>query len=137
MGQAIVPAAGFQPASPCRNTAAARIGCPTITHRESAFIDQLIAAAVHVRRVVSDCATSGATTTVPANRIDPMAAPIPQVTLEQFNTRYRHLHLLHAAVDYWAAQNPAEAVVINATRGTQLTWSELQQGSMALAAGAE
>jgi hypothetical protein len=57
-----------------------------------------------------------------------MAAPIPQVTLEQFNTRYRHLHLLHAAVDYWAAQKPDEAVVIDATRGTQLTWWNCSKG---------
>jgi fatty-acyl-CoA synthase len=62
-----------------------------------------------------------------------MAPPIPQVTLEQFETEYRHLHLLHAAVDHWAARTPNDAVVINATRGTRLTWADLQRGSMALA----
>jgi len=62
-----------------------------------------------------------------------MTPPIPQVTLEQFENEYRHLHLLHAAVDYWAARKPEEAVVINATRGTGLTWAALQRGSMALA----
>ena len=59
--------------------------------------------------------------------------PIPQVTLSQFDTEYRGLHLIHAAVDHWAARKPDEAVVVNATRGTKLTWSELQRGSMALA----
>jgi hypothetical protein len=66
-----------------------------------------------------------------------MAAPIPQVSVDRFDSEFPHLHLLHAAVDYWAAQKPDEAVVINATRGTQLTWAELQRGSMALAGGAE
>ena len=56
------------------------------------------------------------------------------VTLEQFENEYQNRHLIHAAVDYWAARNPDEPAVINATRGTQLTWAELRQGSLALAA---
>jgi acyl-CoA synthetase (AMP-forming)/AMP-acid ligase II len=62
-----------------------------------------------------------------------MAPSVPQVTLEQFETEYRGLHLLHAAVDHWAARRPGDVLVINATRGTRLTWAELQRGSMALA----
>lgn len=58
----------------------------------------------------------------------------PQVTLHQFETEYADRHLLHAAVDHWAAHNPTGAAVLNATRGTSLTWAELQRGSMALAA---
>ena len=60
--------------------------------------------------------------------------PAPQVTLEQFETEYRHRHLIHAAVDHWAAQRPGDAAILNASRGTGLTWAELQRGSMALAA---
>ena len=55
------------------------------------------------------------------------------VTLEQFETDYQDRHLIHAAVDYWAARKPDEPAVVNATRGTQLTWAEMQRGSMALA----
>ena len=61
-----------------------------------------------------------------------MTPPIPQVTIEEFE-KYRELHLLHAALDHWAARRPSDVLVINATRGTQLTWAELQRGSMALA----
>jgi len=59
--------------------------------------------------------------------------PIPQVTLEQFETEFRERHLIHSALDWWAAKKPDEAVIVNGTRGTLLTWSELQDGSMALA----
>ena len=60
--------------------------------------------------------------------------PAPQVTLEQFEVEYRHRHLIHAAVDHWAAQRPDDAAILNASRGSKLTWAELQRGSMALAA---
>ena len=60
--------------------------------------------------------------------------PIPQVTLEQFETEYRGRHLIHAAVDWWAALQPDGAAIVNATRGTTLTWSDLESGSMAIAA---
>jgi acyl-CoA synthetase (AMP-forming)/AMP-acid ligase II len=36
-------------------------------------------------------------------------------------------------VDYWAGRNPDGAAIVNATRGTTLTWRQLQRGSMALA----
>jgi len=62
-----------------------------------------------------------------------MQPTIPQVTIGEFDTRYRELHLLHAAVDYWAARKPHDEIVVNATRGTRLTWADLQRGSMALA----
>lgn len=61
-----------------------------------------------------------------------MAAAIPQVTLDQFE---KHgLHLIHEAVDHWAARKPHGAAVVNATRGTDLTWRDLQRGSLAVAA---
>lgn len=58
---------------------------------------------------------------------------VPSVTLEQFESDYRDRRLLHSALDYHAARTPHEPAVINATRGTRLTWSELQQASMLLA----
>ena len=60
--------------------------------------------------------------------------PAPQVTLEQFEAGYRDRHLIHAAVDHWAAQRPGDIAILNASRGTRLTWVELQRGSVALAA---
>ncbi len=62
-----------------------------------------------------------------------MEIPIPQVTLDQYENEYRGRHLLHAAVDYWAAVNADEPAIFNATRGTQLTWGDLQRQSMGLA----
>ena len=61
-----------------------------------------------------------------------MAPAIPQVTLEQFEAHGRHL--IHQAVDHWAALQPDRAAVVNATRGTELTWRELKRASLALAA---
>jgi acyl-CoA synthetase (AMP-forming)/AMP-acid ligase II len=60
--------------------------------------------------------------------------PIPQVTLEQFENEYRGFHLLHDVLDHHAATRPDEPAVLNATSGTELTWRQLQQGSLALAA---
>jgi acyl-CoA synthetase (AMP-forming)/AMP-acid ligase II len=59
--------------------------------------------------------------------------PIPQVTLQQYEQEYQGLHSIHAAVDYWAERRPDDAAIVNATRGTTLTWRQLQRGSMALA----
>ncbi len=61
------------------------------------------------------------------------APPIPQVTLDEYE---RHpLHSVCAAIDKWAAERPDDYAIINATRGTTLTWSELQRSSRAVAAG--
>jgi acyl-CoA synthetase (AMP-forming)/AMP-acid ligase II len=61
-----------------------------------------------------------------------MTPPIPQVTLDEYENH--PLHLLHAAVDYWAARRPSDPAIRNATRGTQLTWQDLRLGSLAVAA---
>ena len=55
------------------------------------------------------------------------------VTLEQFETKYAGRHLIHAAVDYRAARKPDGIAIVNATRGTTLTWAELRSGSMRMA----
>jgi acyl-CoA synthetase (AMP-forming)/AMP-acid ligase II len=62
-----------------------------------------------------------------------MKPPIPQITLEQYENDYRDRHLIHHAVDYWAAQVPDGIAIVNATRGTRLTWSDLQGLSVAYA----
>ncbi len=59
--------------------------------------------------------------------------PVPQVTLEQWESEYSDRHLLHGVVDYWADRKPNDAAIVNATQGTQLTWKELQFDSLALA----
>jgi fatty-acyl-CoA synthase len=59
--------------------------------------------------------------------------PIPQVSLSQYEQEHRERHLIHGAVDYWALRRPEDAAIVNATRGTTLTWRQLQLGSMALA----
>jgi acyl-CoA synthetase (AMP-forming)/AMP-acid ligase II len=61
-----------------------------------------------------------------------IASPIPQVTLAEYENQ--PLHLIHAAVDHWASIRPGDAAVLNATRGTRLTWDDLRRGSMAIAA---
>ena len=43
--------------------------------------------------------------------------------------------LLHSVVDHWAAIRPGAAAILNATRGTRLTWDDLRRGSLAVAAG--
>src|SRR5574338_1301488 len=60
--------------------------------------------------------------------------PIPQVTLDQYELDYADRHLIHAAVDYWARKKPDEPAIINASRGTQLTWAGLRDASHRLAA---
>ena len=61
------------------------------------------------------------------------APPIPQVTLQEYEKQ--PLRLLHSVVDYWAALRPGDAAIVNATRGTRVTWEELRRGSLAVAAG--
>lgn len=68
-----------------------------------------------------------------ADRILHMTPGIPRVTLAQFEEDYRDRHLIHTAVDYWAARNPDGLAVVNATRGSTLTWAELQRLSIAYA----
>ncbi len=63
-----------------------------------------------------------------------MPEPIPQVTLEQFETEYRDRQLIHRAVDWWAARQPGNPAIVNSTRGTTLTWADLERGSVAIAA---
>ena len=49
------------------------------------------------------------------------SAPIPQVELREYEQSA--VHLVHAMVDRWAAERPDDAAILNATRGTRLTWA--------------
>lgn len=60
--------------------------------------------------------------------------PLPNCTLAQYETEYRERHLIHGAVDYWAARRPEAPALINATRDTTTDWATLQRMSLALAA---
>lgn len=55
------------------------------------------------------------------------------VTLAQFDHEYRDFHLLDRAVDYWAALKPDAPAILNATRGTELSWAQLRDGSRVIA----
>jgi acyl-CoA synthetase (AMP-forming)/AMP-acid ligase II len=61
-----------------------------------------------------------------------LAPSIAQVTPAEFERQ--PLRLIHAAVDRWAAIRPGDAAILNATRGTRLSWDDLRRGSMAVAA---
>lgn len=55
------------------------------------------------------------------------------ITLALYEREYAPRHLLHGVLDYWAAIKPFAPAVINATRSTTLTWSELNELSRVLA----
>ena len=55
------------------------------------------------------------------------------VTTEEFESDYREFHLLHNAIDHWAAVNPDGLAIINATRGATLTWRQFRDASLAMA----
>lgn len=57
--------------------------------------------------------------------------PIPQVTLSEYEDQ--PLHLVHSVLDYWAGRRPSGAAILNATRGSRLSWEDLRLGSLAVA----
>ncbi len=61
-----------------------------------------------------------------------MPAPLSPVTLE--DCERNPVHLIHASVDRWEAIRPGDTAILNATRGTRLTWRDLRDGSVAIAA---
>lgn len=60
-------------------------------------------------------------------------APIPEVTSGMYEGEYKTRHLLHAALDHWADQSPGGVAILNATRGTPITWQTLSHASAQLA----
>jgi acyl-CoA synthetase (AMP-forming)/AMP-acid ligase II len=55
------------------------------------------------------------------------------ITQAHFDAHYSGRRLIHSSADYWSARKPNELAVINATRGTTLSWGELDRMSRALA----
>lgn len=54
-------------------------------------------------------------------------------TWDDFLARFAGRQLLHAAVDEWAARQPDAPAVLNATRGTSMSYEELRRRSVAAA----
>lgn len=55
-------------------------------------------------------------------------------TLADYETRFESRHLIHGAASYWAARKPDAPAILNATRGSSLSWRQLDSASRALAA---
>ena len=58
-----------------------------------------------------------------------MPSPIPLVTAADLDRTMAGRSLVHQTADYWAERNPEGLAMINATRGTQLTWRQLRDAS--------
>lgn len=54
-------------------------------------------------------------------------------TWDDFLARFAQRQLLHAAVDEWAARQPQAPAILNATRGTSMSYGELRDRSLAAA----
>lgn len=59
--------------------------------------------------------------------------PIETVTLDNYESAFAGRHRVHDALDYWAARKPAAPAIVNATRGSVLTYGELAGMTRALA----
>jgi fatty-acyl-CoA synthase len=58
---------------------------------------------------------------------------LADITQARYDRNFRDRHLLHGVVEYWAARKPDADAICNATRGTRLTWGELDRVSRLLA----
>ncbi len=54
------------------------------------------------------------------------------VTAEQLRRETTGRTLVHQALDYWAERSPDATAIINATRGSTLTWRQLRDASLAV-----
>jgi acyl-CoA synthetase (AMP-forming)/AMP-acid ligase II len=59
-----------------------------------------------------------------------MRLSFPLVTAEQLTRETTGRALVHQALDYWADRSPEAVAIINATRGTTLTWRQLRDASL-------
>lgn len=57
----------------------------------------------------------------------------PQLTLRDFEERFRDRHLLHGVVEKWARERPASIALIDSDRGKRTSWTEFDQATTALA----
>lgn len=58
---------------------------------------------------------------------------LPQLTLNDYNTRFADRHLLHDVVAKWAKLRPESVALIAAESGREVTWSEFDRFTSALA----
>jgi acyl-CoA synthetase (AMP-forming)/AMP-acid ligase II len=61
-----------------------------------------------------------------------MSSPLSLVTAELLTRESTGRTLVHQALDYWAERSPDAVAIINATRGTTLTWRQLRDASLAV-----
>jgi len=61
-----------------------------------------------------------------------MSSPLSLVTAAQLSRESTGRALVHQALDYWAERSPDAVAIINATRGTTLTWRQLRDASLAV-----
>jgi fatty-acyl-CoA synthase len=61
-----------------------------------------------------------------------MRSSLPLVTAEELTRESTGRALVHQALDYWAERSPDAVAIINATRGTTLTWRQLRDASLAV-----
>jgi acyl-CoA synthetase (AMP-forming)/AMP-acid ligase II len=59
-----------------------------------------------------------------------MSSTLPFVTAEQLSLATAGRVLVHQALDYWAERTPDAVAIINATRGTTLSWRQLREASL-------
>jgi acyl-CoA synthetase (AMP-forming)/AMP-acid ligase II len=59
-----------------------------------------------------------------------MRLPLPLVTAEQLARESAGRSLVHQSLDYWAERSPDAVAIVNATRGTSLTWQQLRDASL-------
>jgi acyl-CoA synthetase (AMP-forming)/AMP-acid ligase II len=62
-----------------------------------------------------------------------MRPSLPLITAADLLRETAGRRLVHQALDYWAERNPDGLAVINATRGTSLTWRQLRDASLTAA----
>ena len=58
---------------------------------------------------------------------------VPQCTLDNFETDFADLHLVHGVIAKWAREQPGALALINANTDRQVTWQEFDQTTTALA----
>ena len=56
-----------------------------------------------------------------------------QLTLRDFEERFRDRHLLHGVVEKWAREKPGDVALIDSDRGKRTTWAEFDSAATAVA----
>jgi fatty-acyl-CoA synthase len=59
--------------------------------------------------------------------------PVPRLTLDDFEQRFKDRHLLHGAVEKWAREKHASVALIDSDRNRPVSWAEFDSLTRALA----